>query len=209
MDGRAETAQTEATGPKEAHHEQSVTFHLLSALLQVCMRCRSRVGPLRSGPLASPHHPVQPRPGRPDHSASREETIAGFSRLLGWSGGGLLLVFLAFALVDALPLALHIEPTNGFLRAKLAIARQWAIVVVFAFLLLVPLQGFATWRLLSPAALSLPLGELKRSLLDELQKTETRASGRISGPALTLLQQLIRQLEFLRGRRPRGNRRAP
>jgi hypothetical protein len=259
----------------------------------------------------------------PDHSASREETIAGFSRLLAWSGGGLLLVFLAFVLVDSLPLALlspswqlrftnrmvntallallgflllhlalHIEPSNGFLRAKLAIARQWAIVVVFAFLLLVPLQGFATWRLLSqakgaqamqrnvldarvtgirqaieaatspedlqarfarlppprpqlpPAALGLPLSELKRSLLDELQKTETRASGRIAGPAptdvwalgqgvarvsiasvgfaaafaagaqrpgkpLTLLQQLGRQLEILRGRRPRSPRRTP
>jgi hypothetical protein len=259
----------------------------------------------------------------PDYSASREETIAGFSRLFAWSGAGLLLVFLAFVLVDSLPLqllspawqlrftnriintsllallgflllhlGLYIEPTNGFLRTKLAIARQWAIVVVFAFLLLVPLQGLATWRILSqakgaqamqrsvldtrvtgirqaieaatspqdlqerfsrlqaprpqlpPGALRLPLAELKRSLLDELQRTENRASSRISGPAptdvwalgqgvarvsiasvgfatafaagaqrpgasLTLLQQLVRQLEILRGRRPRTSRRAP
>ncbi len=259
----------------------------------------------------------------PDYSASREDHIAGLSRLFAWSGGGLLVVFLGFVLVDSMPLqllnpawqlrftnrmvntsllallgflllhlGLFIEPTNGFLRAKLVVARQWAIVAVFAFLLLVPLQGFATWRVLSqakgaqamqrnvlgervtlirqaieaatspenlqarfsrlqaprpqlpPAALSLPLNELKRSLLDELQKTETRASGRISGPAptdvwalgqgvarvsiasvsfaaafaagaqrprasLTLLQQLIRQLEILRGRRPRSNRRTP
>jgi len=132
-----------------------------------------------------------------------------------------------------LHLAVYIEPANGFLRSRLAIARRWAIVVAFAFLLLVPLQGVATWRVLSQAngsqamqrnvldqrvikmrqaieeatspvdlqarfsrlpapspqlpasALSLPLGVLKRSLLDELQKTETRASGRISGPAPT------------------------
>ncbi|MBM5821717.1 MAG: hypothetical protein FJ082_04425 [Cyanobacteria bacterium K_Offshore_surface_m2_011] len=259
----------------------------------------------------------------PDYSASREVTIAGFSRLFAWSGGGLLLIFLAFVLVDSLPLqllspawqlrftnrmvntsllallgflllhlGLFIEPTNGFLRAKLTIARQWAIVAVFAFLLLVPLQGFATWRVLSQAkgaqamqrnvlgervtlirqaieaasspedlearfsrlpaprpqlpaaALGLPLDELKRNLLEELQRTETRASGRLGGPAptdvwalgqgvarvsiasvgfaaafaagaqrpgtsLTLLQQLIRQLEILRGRRPRSHRRSP
>lgn len=251
------------------------------------------------------------------------QTNAGFSRLFAWSGSGLLLVFLAFVLVDSLPfqllspswqlrftnrmvntgllallgfpllhLGLFIEPTNGFLRAKLAIARQWAIVVMLAFLLLVPLQGFATWRVLSqargaqaeqrsvlgervtrirqaieaatslqdlqarfsrlqaprpqlpPAALSLPLEELKSSLLEELQRTENRASGRIGGPAptdvwalcqgvarvsiasvgsalafaagaqrpgtsLTLLEQLIGQLEILRGRRPRGRRRTP
>jgi hypothetical protein len=200
----------------------------------------------------------------PDYSASREETITGLSRLVAWSGAGLLLVFLAFVLVDSLPLqllnpawqlrftnrmintsllallgflllhlGLYIEPTNGFLRAKLAIARQWAIVAVFAFLLLVPLQVFATWRVLSqamgaqalqrnvldtrvtgirqaieaatspqdlqdrfsrlqaprpqlpPGALRLPLAELKRSLLDELQRTETRATSRIGGPAPT------------------------
>ncbi len=200
----------------------------------------------------------------PDYSARREETIVGLSRLFAWSGAGLLLVFLAFVLVDALPLqllnpawqlrftnrlintsllallgflllhlALYIEPSNGLLRAQLATARQWAIVVVVAFLLLVPLQGFATWRVLSQAqgsqamqrtvlgervtlirqaieaatspadlqsrfsrlqgprpqlpaaALTLPLGELKRSLLDELQRTETRASSRIDGPAPT------------------------
>jgi small-conductance mechanosensitive channel len=91
-------------------------------------------------------------------------------------------VFLAFVLVDSLPLqllnpawplrftnrmintsllallgflllhlGLFIEPANGFLRVQLATARQWAIVVVVAFLLLVPLQGFATWRVLSQA----------------------------------------------------------
>lgn len=200
----------------------------------------------------------------PDYTASREEINAGFSRLFAWSGAGLLLVFLAFVLVDSLPLQLlnptwqlrfsnrmintsllallgflllhlrlYIEPANGFLRAQLATARQWAFVVVFAFLLLVPLQGFATWRVLSQAqgtqamqrnvlgervtrirqaieaatspadlqarfsrlqgprpqlpaaALTLPLGELKRSLLDELMRTETRASSRIRGPAPT------------------------
>ncbi|MBM5823543.1 MAG: hypothetical protein FJ082_14125, partial [Cyanobacteria bacterium K_Offshore_surface_m2_011] len=42
----------------------------------------------------------------PDHAPSREETIAGFSRLFAWSGAGLLLVFLAFVLVDSLPLQL-------------------------------------------------------------------------------------------------------
>jgi len=200
----------------------------------------------------------------PDYSANREDHIASFGRLFAWSGAGLLLVFLAFVLVDSLPLqllnpawqlrftnrmintsllallgflllhlGLFIDPANGFLQAQLATARQWAIVVVVAFLLLVPLQGFATWRVLSQAqgtqamqrtmlgervtmirqaieaatspqdlqarfsrlqgprpqlpaaALSLPIGELKRSLLDELQRTETRATGRIGGPAPT------------------------
>ena len=200
----------------------------------------------------------------PDYSATREDYIGSFSRLFAWSGAGLLLVFLAFVLVDSLPLqllnpawqlrftnrmintsllallgflllhlGLYIEPANGFLRAQLATVRQWAIVVVFAFLLLVPLQGFATWRVLSQAqgaqamqrnvlgervtgirqaieaatspedlqarfsrlkaprpqlpaaALTLPLGELKRNLLNELQRTETRASSRINRPAPT------------------------
>ncbi|MDM7953152.1 MAG: hypothetical protein QUV07_08065 [Cyanobium sp. CZS 25K] len=91
-------------------------------------------------------------------------------------------MFLAFVLVDSLPLqllnpawqlrftnrmintplqallgflllhlALYIEPANGFLRAQLVTACQWAIFMVFAFLLLVPLQGVATFRVLSQA----------------------------------------------------------
>ncbi len=199
-----------------------------------------------------------------------------------------LLALVGFLLLH---LGLYIEPANGALRAQLATARQWAIVVVFAFLLLVPLQGFATWRVLSQsqgnkamqrtmlgervtmirqaieaasspedlqarfsrlrpprpqlpvAALSLPLGELKRSLLNELQRTETRATSRIGGPAptdlwalgqgvarvsiaalgfavafaagaqrpgssLTLLQQVSRQVDILRGRRRKAKRRA-
>ncbi len=200
----------------------------------------------------------------PDYTTSREETVTSVSRLFAWSGAALLLVFLAFVLVDSLPLqllnpawqlrftnrmvntsvlpllgflllhlAVYIEPANGFLRSRLAIARRMAIVVAFAFLLLVPLQGVATWRVLAQAkgsqttqrnvldervtrmrqaieaatsqedlqarfsrlpgpspqlpaaALTIPLGDLKRSLLNELQKTETRASGRITGPAPT------------------------
>jgi hypothetical protein len=77
-----------------------------------------------------------------------------------------------------LHLALSIEPSNGFLRSRLAMARRWAIVVVVAFLLLLPLQGYATWLAL---ALALPLAELKRSLLGELEETQDRAAGRISG----------------------------
>ncbi len=259
----------------------------------------------------------------PDSATTREESITSISRLFAWSSGGLLLIFLAFVLVDSLPLqllnpawqlrftnrmtntsilallgflllhlAVFIEPANGLLRARLAFVRQWAIVVVFAFLLLVPLQGVATWRILSQArdsqalqrnaldervgrvreaiesatspadlqarfsrlqgarpqlpaaALNLPLGELKRSLLDELQRTENRASSRMGGPApadvwslgqgmvkvtvasvgfaiafaagarrpghsLTLLEQLVRRREILRGRRPNRRRRSP
>ncbi|KEF40753.1 MAG: hypothetical protein ER33_15270 [Cyanobium sp. CACIAM 14] len=129
-----------------------------------------------------------------------------------------------------LHLALYIEPSNGFLRARLVTARQGAIAVTFAFLLLVPLHSFATWRALAqaqgtqamqravldervtmirkaieaaaspedlqdrfsrlpgprpqlpPAALALPLPELKRALLNELEKTQTRASERITRP---------------------------
>ncbi|MBW4530269.1 MAG: hypothetical protein KME02_06205 [Aphanothece saxicola GSE-SYN-MK-01-06B] len=259
----------------------------------------------------------------PEYTATREDHIASISRLFAWSSAGLLMIFLAFVLVDSLPLqllnpawqlrftnrmtntsilallgflllhlAVFIEPANALLRARLATVRQWAIVASFAFLLLVPLQGAATWGILSQArgsqtvqrnaldervtrmrqaieaatspsdlqarfsrlqgarpqlpaaALSLPLGELKRTLLDELQKTETRASSRIGGPApadvwslgqgvvkvtvasvgfatafaagsqrkghsLTLLEQLIRRLEILSGRRPNRRRRSP
>ncbi|MCP9935115.1 hypothetical protein KBZ08_14475 [Cyanobium sp. Candia 9D4] len=259
----------------------------------------------------------------PVSETTREESITSLSRLLSWSSGALLLIFLAFVLIDSLPpqllnpawqlrftnrmtntsilallgflllhLAVFFEPANGLLRARLVAVRHWAIVVAFAFLLLVPLQGVATWRILSQArgsqalqrnaldervtrvreaieaatspadlqarfsrlqgarpqlpaaALNLPLGELKRNLLDELQKSETRASSRIGGPApadvwslgqgmvkvtvasvgfatafaagarrpghsLTILEQLIRRLEILRGRRPNRRRRSP
>lgn len=139
-----------------------------------------------------------------------------------------LIALLGFLLLH---LAEYIEPSNGFLRARLATARQGEILVVFAFLLLVPLQGFATWRVLTqahgseamqrnvlgervtmirraieaatssedlqarfsrfqgprpqlpPAAVALPLPELKCNLLSELRRKEARASARIRGPA--------------------------
>ena len=145
----------------------------------------------------------------PDYSATREDYIGSFSRLFAWSGAGLLLVFLAFVLVDSLPLqllnpawqlrftnrmintsllallgflllhlGLYIEPANGFLRAQLAAVRQWAIVVVFAFLLLVPLQGFATWRVLSQAqgAQAMPRNVLGERLTGIRQAIEAATS---------------------------------
>ncbi len=197
----------------------------------------------------------------PDPTTSREDAVSGLSRLLASSCLGLLLVFLAFALTDSLPLqlldpawqlrfanrmvntgiialvaflllhlAVFIDPANRVLRGPLRTARQWALAAVIGFLLLLPLQSFATWRVLAlssgnqlsqrqlvsqrlavirqavdaagssadlearfaslpgtkpelpPAALRLPLPQLKRRLLLELQKTEERISDRLRGP---------------------------
>jgi hypothetical protein len=132
-----------------------------------------------------------------------------------------------------LHLAVYIDPGTGLLRAYLRTARRWAMVAVIGFLLLLPLQGFATWRVLAQssgtqlrqrqvvterlavirkaidaatssadlqarfasfpgakpelpaAALSLPLPQLKRQLINELQKAETRITDRLSGPTPT------------------------
>ncbi|KEF40752.1 MAG: hypothetical protein ER33_15265 [Cyanobium sp. CACIAM 14] len=99
------------------------------------------------------------------------------SDLLMAIGQGLFLVFLAYAIVDSLPLALlnprwqlgfvarllslglipvvgficlHLasilNPANSLYRRRVRTVRQWAIIAAIGFLLLIPLQGFATWR---------------------------------------------------------------
>ncbi len=197
----------------------------------------------------------------PDPTASREDAAASLSRLLACSGLGLLLVFLAFALTDSLPLqllnptwqlrfanrmvntgiialvgflllhlAVHLDPASTALRTPLKTSRQWALAAVIGFLLLLPLQAVATWRVLAQssgeqraqrqqlaeglagirravdaaasgvdlqarfsrlpgpkpelpaAAFTLPLPQLKRQLLVELQKTEDRINERFRGP---------------------------
>lgn len=46
-----------------------------------------------------------------------------------------------------LPLALGFDPINPRLRARWNAFRRWALPVALGFLLLIPLQGYAAWRL--------------------------------------------------------------
>ncbi|MBM5821715.1 MAG: hypothetical protein FJ082_04415 [Cyanobacteria bacterium K_Offshore_surface_m2_011] len=102
--------------------------------------------------------------------------IAG-SDLLMAVGTGLFIVFLGYAIVDALPfqllnpswqlrftalilslssiplvgfacvhLAAILNPANIRIRQRLLTLRQWAMAAAIGFLLLIPLQGFATWK---------------------------------------------------------------
>jgi hypothetical protein len=46
-----------------------------------------------------------------------------------------------------LPVALGFDPINHRLRARWNAFRRWALAAALGFLLLIPLQGFAAWRL--------------------------------------------------------------
>ncbi len=45
-----------------------------------------------------------------------------------------------------LHLAALLNPANHFYRQRLVMIRQWAVVAAIGFLLLIPLQGYSTWR---------------------------------------------------------------
>ncbi len=48
-----------------------------------------------------------------------------------------------------LHIAIVVNPANNFLRQRLHTARHLAIAAAIGFLLLIPLQGYATWRVLT------------------------------------------------------------
>lgn len=70
--------------------------------------------------------------------------IALVTRLLSLSS----LPLVGFACVH---LAVILNPANPFHRRRLDIMRQWATAAAIGFLLLIPLQGFATWKSYSTA----------------------------------------------------------
>ncbi|MCT0208008.1 HpsJ family protein [Synechococcus sp. CS-1332] len=57
----------------------------------------------------------------------------------------------SLALIGALllPLALWVDPDNQRLRARRNACRRWALAAAIGFLLLIPLQGWAGWRVYS------------------------------------------------------------
>ncbi len=57
----------------------------------------------------------------------------------------------SLALIGALllPLAVWVDPDNQLLRARRNACRRWALAAAIGFLLLIPLQGLAGWRVYS------------------------------------------------------------
>ncbi len=95
---------------------------------------------------------------------------------------------LGFACVH---LAVVVNPANRIYRQRLNTVRRWATVAAIGFLLLIPLQGFATWQSYSNAKsnqqaliqeASKRLAPVKQSIesatsIDDLQKQLSRLEG--------------------------------
>ena len=95
------------------------------------------------------------------------------------------------ALVGALltPLALAFHPSSDRLRSRRKAFRQWALAAAIGFLLLIPLQGFAGWKLYRKVTSNVEQqsGQSARKLADIRQAIATATS---TQEIQTKLQQL-------------------